>query len=110
MADRRLAPLDPPRKPGARTASPDAEALPLERRKRARLERRPWLSRSTAAGSTISVATSAAPGRFWIFLVLFVASLFAEFIANDRPILVVYKGEILFPCSTTIPRRNSAAF
>ncbi|MDP4824042.1 MAG: ABC transporter permease, partial [Aestuariivirgaceae bacterium] len=24
----------------------------------------------------------------WIFLVIFVASLFAEFIANDRPLLV----------------------
>jgi microcin C transport system permease protein len=34
---------------------------------------------------------------FWIFIVLFVLSLFAEFIANDRPILVSYKGEILMP-------------
>ena len=34
---------------------------------------------------------------FWIFLVLFVVSLFAEFIANDKPFLVSYKGEILFP-------------
>ena len=34
---------------------------------------------------------------FWIFLVLFVASLFAEFIANDRPIVAYYKGEWLFP-------------
>ena len=34
----------------------------------------------------------------WIFLVLFVLSLFAEFIANDKPILVVrYEGELLFP-------------
>src|SRR5512146_2195793 len=28
----------------------------------------------------------------WIFLVLFVVSLFAEFIANDRPILIRYDG------------------
>jgi len=28
----------------------------------------------------------------WIFLFFFVLSLFAEFIANDRPILVDYKG------------------
>jgi microcin C transport system permease protein len=34
---------------------------------------------------------------FWIFLLLFTVSLFSEFIANDRPLLVVYKGEILFP-------------
>ncbi len=34
---------------------------------------------------------------FWIFLVLFVLTMFAEFIANDRPIMVSFKGEILFP-------------
>ncbi|HMB10924.1 ABC transporter permease [Saliniramus sp.] len=34
---------------------------------------------------------------FWIFMVLFVLAMFAEFIANDRPIMVSFKGEILFP-------------
>ena len=37
---------------------------------------------------------------FWslvIFLVLFGISLFAEFIANDRPILILFKGEFLSP-------------
>jgi microcin C transport system permease protein len=34
---------------------------------------------------------------FWIFLFLFVFTLFAEFIANDRPLLVVYRGEISLP-------------
>jgi microcin C transport system permease protein len=33
----------------------------------------------------------------WIFLVLFVLTLFAEFIANDRPLLVVYEGHYRFP-------------
>jgi len=33
----------------------------------------------------------------WIFLVLFVTSLFAEFIANDKPILVSYRGELRMP-------------
>src|SRR5690606_31821016 len=32
----------------------------------------------------------------WIFLVLFVLSLFSEFIANDKPLLAQYKGELLF--------------
>ena len=36
----------------------------------------------------------------WIFLVLFVVTLFAELIANDRPILLSYKGEILSPVLT----------
>ncbi len=33
----------------------------------------------------------------WIFLVLFAASLFAEFIANDRPLVIHYDGHLLFP-------------
>ena len=34
---------------------------------------------------------------FWIFLVLFVISLFAEFIANDKPFYVRYDGKSYFP-------------
>ncbi|MDE0422033.1 MAG: ABC transporter permease [Gammaproteobacteria bacterium] len=33
----------------------------------------------------------------WIFLALFVTSLFAEFIANDKPIIVYLNGELFFP-------------
>jgi microcin C transport system permease protein len=33
----------------------------------------------------------------WIFLMLFVLSLFAEAIANDRPLLVSYDGHYFFP-------------
>ena len=33
----------------------------------------------------------------WIFAVLFILSLFAEFIANDRPILISFKGEYYMP-------------
>ncbi|WP_083100600.1 ABC transporter permease [Pseudophaeobacter leonis] len=33
----------------------------------------------------------------WIFAVLFGLSLFAEFLANDKPILVSYRGEIYAP-------------
>lgn len=33
----------------------------------------------------------------WIFLALFVASLFAEWIANDKPVLIVYKHQLYFP-------------
>jgi microcin C transport system permease protein len=33
----------------------------------------------------------------WIFLVLFLISLFAEFIANDRPLVVSYAGHFYFP-------------
>src|SRR3954453_15671314 len=34
---------------------------------------------------------------FWLFMVLFILSLFAEFIANDRPFLVIYDGRPYFP-------------
>jgi microcin C transport system permease protein len=33
----------------------------------------------------------------WLFLLLFVVSLFAEFIANDRPLLVRYDGSFYLP-------------
>jgi microcin C transport system permease protein len=37
----------------------------------------------------------------WIFLVLFVVSLFAEFIANDKPFLVKYDGKYYVPALFT---------
>jgi microcin C transport system permease protein len=33
----------------------------------------------------------------WIFLALFALTLFAEFLANDRPLLIRYDGQWLFP-------------
>ena len=39
----------------------------------------------------------------WIFLVLFTASLFAEFIANDKPIMVIHKGEWFWPVFVAYP-------
>lgn len=47
---------------------------------------------------------------FWIFLFLFVVSLFSEFIANDRPLLIVYKGEILFPIFHDYPEEKFGGF
>ena len=34
---------------------------------------------------------------FWIFMVLFVISLFAELIANDRPLMIKYEGHLYWP-------------
>lgn len=47
---------------------------------------------------------------FWIFMVLFVLSMFAEFIANDRPIIASYKGEILFPVVVDYPEEKFGGF
>jgi microcin C transport system permease protein len=46
----------------------------------------------------------------WIFLVLFLISLFAPFIANDRPMLASYKGEILFPTFKDYPESKFGGF
>ncbi len=47
---------------------------------------------------------------FWIFLVLFFVSLFAEFIACDRPIVASYKGEIIFPLFNDYPEEKFGGF
>jgi microcin C transport system permease protein len=46
----------------------------------------------------------------WIFLVLFTVCLFAEFIANDRPIIISYKGEILVPVFIDYPEEKFGGF
>ena len=49
---------------------------------------------------------------FWslmIFCVLFFLSLFAEFLANDRPILVNYRGEYYTPIFTFYPETDEDA-
>jgi microcin C transport system permease protein len=38
-----------------------------------------------------------------IFLILFVLSLFAEFIANDKPLLIRYDGRLFFPLTHEYP-------
>jgi len=45
-----------------------------------------------------------------VFLSLFAVSLFAEFLANDRPILLSYKGEILFPIFVDYPESKFSGF
>ena len=39
----------------------------------------------------------------WIFMVLFLVSLFSEFIANDKPFYVRFDGELYFPVFVTYP-------
>jgi microcin C transport system permease protein len=46
----------------------------------------------------------------WIFTILFVLSLFANFIANDRPLLVSYKGELLAPVLVDYPEEKFGGF
>ena len=39
----------------------------------------------------------------WIFLILFFVSLFAEFIANDRPFMIMMDGKVFFPAVIAYP-------
>ena len=47
---------------------------------------------------------------FWLFMVLFLISVFAPFIANDRPVLVSYKGEWLYPTFVDYPESKFGGF
>ncbi|MFY0614953.1 MAG: ABC transporter permease, partial [Hyphomicrobiaceae bacterium] len=46
----------------------------------------------------------------WVFLGVLVISTFADVIANDRPIIASYKGEILFPFLYDYPEEKIGGF
>lgn len=46
----------------------------------------------------------------WIFLFLFVLAMAAEFLTNDRPIVVSYKGELLAPVFVNYPEEKFGGF
>lgn len=47
---------------------------------------------------------------FWLFLILLVLSFFSEVLINDRPIIVSYKGELLFPVAVDYPESRFGGF
>jgi microcin C transport system permease protein len=83
-------PVSPPPTPGA-------DAVPL------RPGRRPWLSPINQRRWQNFRSHRRGYWSLWIFLVLFVLSLFAEFLANDRPILVQHEGGYYMPIFTFYP-------
>jgi microcin C transport system permease protein len=40
---------------------------------------------------------------FWVFLALFLVTLMAEFVANDKPLVLAYRGELYFPIFKSYP-------
>ncbi len=46
----------------------------------------------------------------WLFLALFIVSLFAEFIANDRPLVIDYQGQLYFPVLVDYPETTFGGF
>jgi len=71
---------------------------------------RPWLSPINKRRWQNFRANKRGFWSLWIFLALFVLSLFAEFIANDKPIIASYKGEILFPVLVDYPEEKFGGF
>ncbi len=71
---------------------------------------RPWLSPLNQRRWQNFKANRRGYWSLWIFLVLFVLSMFSEFLANDRPILASYKGEILFPTIVDYPEEKFGGF
>ncbi|MDI6025546.1 ABC transporter permease [Corticibacterium sp. UT-5YL-CI-8] len=72
--------------------------------------KRPWLSPLNIRRWQSFKANRRGYWSLWIFLFLFVLTLFSEFVANDRPVLVSYKGEILFPVLVDYPEEKFGGF
>jgi microcin C transport system permease protein len=105
MDDARIPPDAPRPETALETVTPaPGQTMPPPRRSRFTLSpinRRRWASfRANGRGYW----------SLWIFLALFILSLFAEFLANDRPILASYKGELLFPTFIDYPEEKFGGF
>jgi microcin C transport system permease protein len=83
-----------------------ADALPLP----ATRQRRPWLSPLNKRRWESFKANRRGYWSLWIFLLIFVLTLGSEFIANDRPLIVSYKGETLFPVLVDYPEEMFGGF
>src|SRR4029078_11576974 len=78
------------------TVAPLGDAVPVSRHALipSPLNRRRWKNfKSNRRGSLL----------FWLFFVLFLISLFAELIANDRPLLIKYDGHLYWPAIVSYP-------
>lgn len=61
----------------------------------------PFLSSRASRRLALFRANTRGFVSFWIFLLLLLVTLFAEVIANDKPILLSYKGTLYFPAFVT---------
>ncbi len=64
---------------------------------------RPWLSPLQHRRWSVFKANRRGFWSLWIFLILFTVSLFAEFIANEKPILIKYEGQLYWPIFQSYP-------
>ena len=73
-------------------------------------QKRPWLNPTNRRRWENFKSNRRGYWSFWLFLFLFFISLTAEFIANDRPILAMYKGEVLVPVLIDYPEEKFGGF
>ncbi len=73
-------------------------------------QKTPWLTGLNARRWQLFRSNARGFWSLWLFLALFIASLFAEFLANDKPIVASYKGEILFPIFQDYPEEKFGGF
>jgi microcin C transport system permease protein len=74
------------------------------------VRKRPWLSPLNQRRWQSFKANRRGYWSLWIFLALFGMSLIAEVIANDRPILAYYNGELLVPFAVDYPEEKFGGF
>lgn len=95
-------------------ARPDNTRSPTPRshiaRSRTRLGRRLALSPINRRRWENFKANRRGYWSLWIFLGLFIFSLFAEMVANDKPLIVRYQGETLFPVLVDYPESKFGGF
>lgn len=85
------------------TSSPAVEAAPVP-------QKRPFFSPTSVRRWQNFKANRRGYWSFWLFLLIFGLSLFAEFLANDKPILASYKGELLVPVMVDYPEEKFGGF
>lgn len=73
-------------------------------------ERSSWISPLTSRRISNFKKNRRAFWSFWIFTVLFFVTLFAEFIANDKPLLVGYEGKLYTPVFNVYPETTFGGF
>ncbi len=72
--------------------------------------RRPWLSPLNQRRWQNFKANRRGYWSLWIFGILFALSLAAELVANDKPLIASYQGEILFPVLVDYPEEKFGGF
>lgn len=72
--------------------------------------RRPWLSPLNQRRWQNFKANRRGYWSLWIFGILFALSLVAELVANDKPLIASYQGEILFPVLVDYPEEKFGGF